>query len=116
MIKRKQFLALCSAAMFACSLPMTALAQERGGKDEAKALVEAAVAHAKKVGAEQAFKDFQADKARWMVKDLYVFAYDLQGNCRALVANEKMVGKNLIDLYRVLSAMRPRIRPINIMI
>ena len=97
-MKRKQFLVLCSAAMFACALPLAALAQDRGSKDEARTLVEAAVAHAKKVGAEQAFKDFQADKARWMVKDLYVFAYDLQGNCRALVANDKMIGKNLIEM------------------
>lgn len=96
-MNRKQFLSISIACMaVAASLPVQA--QERGTKDEARALVEAAVAHVKKVGAEQAFKEFQADKTTWMKKDLYVFAYDMQGNCRALVANDKMVGKNLLEM------------------
>jgi signal transduction histidine kinase len=96
-MKRKNFLAAVLFTMACVIVPVTH-AQERGTKDEAKALVESAVAHVKKVGAEQAFKDFQTDKATWMKKDLYVFAYDMQGNCRALVANDKMVGKNLIEM------------------
>ena len=95
---RKQFLALIPAVFLSLAACDPALAQQRGTKDDAKAMVEAAVAHAKKVGAEQALKDFQSDKATWMKKDLYVFAYDLQGNCRALVANDKMVGKNLLEM------------------
>ncbi len=77
----------------------TALAQERGSKDEAKAMVEAAVAHAKKVGPEQAFKDF-TDKANkdWHKKDLYVFAYTMEGVNVAHGANEKLIGKNLLEL------------------
>jgi cytochrome c len=96
-MKRKNFLAAVFVT-FAALIAPVAHAQERGTKEEAKALVEAAVDHVKKVGAEQAFKDFQTDKATWMKKDLYVFAYDMQGNCRALVANDKMVGKNLIEM------------------
>lgn len=96
-MKRKNFLVAVLVTLTALIAPVTH-AQERGTKEEAKAMVEAAVAHAKKVGAEQAFKDFQSDKATWMKKDLYVFAYDMQGNCRALVANDKMVGKNLIEM------------------
>lgn len=76
-----------------------AQAQENGTRDEAKAMVEAAIEHAKKVGPEQAFKDF-TDKANatWHKKDLYVFAYTMEGVNVAHGANDKLVGKNLIEL------------------
>jgi signal transduction histidine kinase len=75
-----------------------ALAQERGTRDEAKAMAEAAAAHVRKVGAEQAFKDFNTDKSAWTKKDLYVVAFDWAGNCMAHGVNEKLVGKNLIEM------------------
>ncbi len=53
-----------------------ALAQERATKEEAKAMVDAAFDHIKKVGAEKAYKDFTTDKAAWTKKDLYVMVYD----------------------------------------
>ena len=75
-----------------------AMAQEHGTKDEAVAMVNAAVDHAKKVGSEQAFKDFSTDKAHWVKKDLYVIAFDMQGNMKAHGANEKLIGKNHMDM------------------
>jgi cytochrome c len=86
------------AAVLGLGLMGAALADERGGKDEAVALVEAAVAHVKKVGAEQAFKDFTEDKASWTKKDLYVMAYNHDGTCVGHGANAKLVGKNLTNL------------------
>lgn len=83
------------AAVAALSLNSTALAQEHGSKDEAKAMVDAAVEHVKKVGGAQAMKDFTTDKAKWSKKDLYVFAYDMKGLCLAHGANEKLVGKDM---------------------
>ena len=83
-----------SLALFATA----GIAQERGTKEEAKALAEAAAAHVKKVGADKAFKDFSNDKAAWTRKDLYVIAFDLTGNCLAHGANEKLIGKNLIEM------------------
>lgn len=74
------------------------LAQDRGTRDEAKTMVEAAIAHVKKVGAEKAFDDFTKDKANWSKKDLYVFAFDTDANWKAHGANEKLVGKNLMNL------------------
>jgi hypothetical protein len=41
-----------------------AQAQERGTKDEAKALADAAWEHVKKVGEEKAFQDFTHDKSK----------------------------------------------------
>lgn len=86
------------AAVLGLGLVGTTLADERGTKDEAVALVEAAVAHVKKVGAEQAFKDFTEDKASWTKKDLYVMAYNHDGTCVAHGANGKLIGKNLTNL------------------
>lgn len=85
------------AAIAACALlAAPAFAQERGTKEEAKALNEAAVAHIKKVGIDQAVKDF-ADKSTWMKKDLYPFVMDFGGVMRYHL-NEKMIGKVSIDV------------------
>lgn len=79
-------------------MSLGAMAQDKGTKDEAKALVEAAAAHVKKVGADQAFKDFTTDKANWTKKDLYVFVNDFKGNTVSHGANEKLIGKNFIEM------------------
>lgn len=77
---------------------VSALAQERGTKDEAKAMAEQAAAHVKKAGPDQAFKDFTTDKANWNKKDMYVFALDMKGLTVAHGANEKLVGKSMMEL------------------
>lgn len=82
-------------ACLSLGLVASAMAQDRGTKDEAKALDDAAIAHIKKVGAEQAYKDFSTDKTNWTKKDLYVMVYDGKGNCVAHGANEKLVGKDM---------------------
>lgn len=79
-------------------LALSAQAQDRGTKEEAKAMAESAALHVKKVGVDQAMKDFTGDKASWVRKDLYVFAFDLKANWLAHGTNEKLVGKNMIDL------------------
>lgn len=86
-------------ALFAAvGIVAAASAQEKGTREEAAAMVAAAVAHIKKVGPEKAFEDFTKDKANWTKKDLYVFAFDTEGVYKAHGANEKLVGKNLIGL------------------
>lgn len=88
-------------AALACALGLHAMAfaDEHGSRDEAKTMVDAAVDHVKKVGPDQAFKDF-SDKSNkeWQKKDLYVFAYDMSGVNKAHGANDKLVGKNLMDM------------------
>jgi cytochrome c len=76
-----------------------AQAQERGTKQEAVAMVDAAVAHAQKVGLEQAFKDF-TDKANaaWRKKDLYVFVVRSDGVTTAHGGNDKLIGKNMLGI------------------
>jgi len=85
---------ICFAVLFSFS----ALAQDHGTRDEAKAMVNAALVHIKKVGNAQAFKDFTSDKTNWSQKDLYVFVQDFSGTVLAHGTNEKLIGKNLIDM------------------
>jgi signal transduction histidine kinase len=98
MINRRTVLGMLGAVC-ALGIQSHAMSQEFGSREEAKAMVDAAVEHVKKVGAEQAFKDF-TDKGNtaWQKKDLYVFAYDMKGVNVGHGANDKLVGKNLIDL------------------
>ncbi len=79
----------------ACFSGLAFAADDRGTKEEAKAMVDAAFEHIKKVGAEKAYKDFTTDKAAWTKKDLYVMVYDSKGVNLAHGANEKLVGKDL---------------------
>lgn len=79
----------------ACISGLAFAADERGSRDEAKALVDAAIEHIKKVGADKAYKDFTTDKASWTKKDLYVMVYDAKGVAVAHGSNEKLVGKDM---------------------
>jgi len=79
----------------ACFSGLTLAADDRGNRDEAKAMVDAAIEHIKKVGPDKAYKDFTTDKAAWNKKDLYVMVYDGKGVALAHGANEKLVGKDL---------------------
>lgn len=85
------------AAVAAFGLVAGAWAEERATPAEAQALAQKAAAHAAQVGAEQAFKDFSGD-AQWKVKDLYVFAYSMKGDCLASGANAQLIGKNQINM------------------
>ncbi len=86
---------LFGTALAALCLALPAVAQERGTREEAKAMVDAAFEHIKKVGAEKAYKDFTSDKANWTKKDLYVMVYDNKAIALAHGANEKLVGKDM---------------------
>jgi cytochrome c len=79
----------------ACCSGLSLAADERGNKDEAKAMTDAAFEYIKKVGPEKAYKDFTTDKAGWTKKDLYVMVYDAKGVALAHGANEKLVGKDM---------------------
>lgn len=85
------------AAAALCFAGVT-FAQERGSKEEAKAMVEAAYEHIKQVGPEKAYKDFTTDKSAWIKKDLYVMVYDGKAVALAHGGNEKLVGKDLSGL------------------
>ncbi len=86
------------ALLLLAGLAGTGMAQERATKAEAKAMVDAAFDHIKKVGEEKAYKDFTSDKATWVKKDLYVMVYDNKSMGKAHGANEKIVGKDMSEV------------------
>ena len=92
------FIRTLMTLILAMLLSAPSLALDRGTKEEARAMLDSAMAHVKKVGVEQAYKDFTTDKSAWTKKDLYVFAMNLTVTMIALDANEKMVGRDLINL------------------
>lgn len=93
-----KFLRHVLTVLLAGFISVSAMAQDHGTKDEAKAMVNSALAHIKKAGADQAFKDFAADKATWTKKDLYLFVQDMKGGMVFHGSNEKLIGKNLMEL------------------
>ena len=87
------------AAWLAAAAPLAVAAEKSNGTAvEAQAMVTKAIAHIKKVGREKAFADFSGKKAPWVDRDLYVVVHDMKGKVLAHGANEKMIGKDVIDL------------------
>lgn len=85
-------------AMIALVAPAHAQKAQQGTKQEAIAMVEKAIAHIKKVGPEKAFADFNRKDGPFTDRDLYVVVYDLRGKVLSHGSNEKMIGKDVIDL------------------
>lgn len=96
MLRTRRFV-VAATLIAGVAFVLPAAAQERATKEEAKALSETAAAHIKKVGFDQAKKDFAADKAKWMPKDLYPFIVDGSGFMRFHLS-EKMIDKNVNEL------------------
>lgn len=92
---KRRLLLIASAACLASGI---AFAQERGTRDEAKSMADAAFEHIKKVGAEKAYADFTNDKANWNRKDLYVMVYNDAAINLAHGANPKLVGKDMSNV------------------
>jgi signal transduction histidine kinase len=82
----------------AAGIALPCLAEERGTKEEAITLSNAAFEHVKKVGEAKAYADFTSDKAKWTNKDLYVFVFDNKGTFIAHGANDKLVGRDMSNM------------------
>ena len=81
-----------------CLLAVPALAQDRGTKEQAVAMVKKAVTAIAADGREKAFAAINDPNGPFRDRDLYVVVYDLQGKCLAHGANAKQIGKDLIEL------------------
>lgn len=79
------------------TLSTPVLAADKGSADEAVALVKKAIATIKVEGKDKVYAAITGKDARFIDRDLYVFAYDLDANCLAHGSNAKMVGRNTID-------------------
>ncbi len=90
-------LALATFALAASAMPTTPAT-----KEDAKALAERAMAHIKKVGFDQAVKEFTADQANWGLttrdRVAYVYSYGFDGKALAHGVNPAVVGKELLNI------------------
>jgi cytochrome c len=67
-------------------------------KDDAVAMVKKGVTFLKTNGKDKGHAEITSKDSTFKKEDLYLVVYGLDGVVRAHGANEKMVGKNLIDL------------------
>lgn len=89
-------LLLCMAAG---TLAFAGSAGERKATEaEAVAMVKRAVATIRQIGPQKAYDRISDRAGGFVVHDLYVTVWGLDGTVRAHGANRNMVGKNLIDL------------------
>ncbi len=82
-----------AAALFA-----TTGAYANATKDDAVAMVKQGMAFMKSSGKDKGHAEITRKDSPFKKDDLYLVVYGLDGTVRAHGANEKMVGKNLIDL------------------
>lgn len=88
-------LGACTAAVL---LAASFGAQAAATADDATAMVKKGVAFMKASGKEKGHAEISSKESQFKKDDLYLVVYGLDGTVRAHGANEKMIGKNLIDL------------------
>ena len=94
---RRTFVSI-ACGLAAATIALPALASTYGTKDEALALARKAVAHYKSVGKDKAFADFNNKTGGFVDRDLYVFVFDAKGTVLSHGANEKLIGRDLMQL------------------
>ncbi len=78
-----------------------AWAQEHASAKEAEAMVKKGVAFVKANGKDKGYAEITNKQGQFKDRDLYLVVYGLDGKVWAHGANEKMVGRVLIDLKDV---------------
>jgi cytochrome c len=93
---------LIAAALAAALIhPLAAHAGDNATKEEAVAMVKKGIAFIRSAGKDQGYAEITNKGGKFTDRDLYLVVYGHDGVVRAHGANEKMVGKNLIDLKDV---------------
>jgi len=85
-------------AVFMLAVSHVAVAAEFGTPAEAEALVKKAITEIKASGKDKTFAEINNTKGKFTDRDLYVFVYDMNGKCVAHGFNQKMIGKDLVDM------------------
>ena len=93
---RKSLIAVFCICLLFGSIAYAAAAG--GTADEAKALVDKAVAMIQESGQEKAFAAFNDTAGDFVMKDLYIFVVDMNGTILAHGAKASLIGKNLMGL------------------
>jgi len=95
---------LTLTAPLAVALALAASAHAADGhatKEEAVAMVKKGVAFIRSNGKDKGYAEITNKGGRFTDRDLYLVVYGLDGTVHAHGANEKMIGKNLIELKDV---------------
>lgn len=93
-------LSLLSAAL--ASTASTAGAADGGATaEQATAMVKKGVGFLKAQGADKGYAEITSKTGQFREQDLYLVVYGMDGVVRAHGANEKMIGKNLVELKDV---------------
>jgi signal transduction histidine kinase len=90
-------IALTVAVGLAVAAPLGAAASN-ATQAEATAMVKKGVAFIKANGKDKGYAEISSKGGSFIDRDLYLVVYGLDGVVRAHGANEKMIGKNLIEL------------------
>lgn len=96
--KMKKIVTSIVMGVFMLTVSHVAVAAEFGTPTEAEAMVKKAITEIKTSGKEKAFAEINNPKGKFTDRDLYVFVYDMNGKCVAHGFNQKMIGKDLIDM------------------
>ena len=91
-------MALATAGVLASG---AAWAAENANKKEAEAMVKKGVSFIKTSGKDKGYTEITSKQSQFTDRDLYLVVYGLDGKVWAHGANEKMVGRVLIDLKDV---------------
>jgi signal transduction histidine kinase len=85
-------------AMLATASFQTYAAGDKATAAEATAMVKKGVAFVKASGKDKAYAEISNKKGQFTDRDLYLVVYGLDGTVKAHGANEKLIGKNVLDL------------------
>ena len=96
-MKTAALTAMAATTAIACGV----WAAEHATTKEAEAMVKKGVAFVKASGKDKGYAEITNKQGRFTDRDLYLVVYGLDGKVWAHGANEKMVGKVLIDLKDV---------------
>lgn len=91
-------MSLFAKSALVAALALSGFAAHANTKEDAQALLQAALAAAKAKGAETAGKEITDNPASWTKGSAYVFFCDLKGTVFAHSANPKIIGKNLYEV------------------
>lgn len=92
-----QNLAKFSVLVLASAISISHAAEGGANKAEAEAMVKKGLAFVKANGIEKGYAEISKKGGQFSDRDLYLVVYGLDGTVLAHGANNKMIGKNLID-------------------
>ena len=95
---KQKFVLAVALALGAAFTAGTVLAAERVTPKEAEAMVRKGVTYIKSNPRDKAMADITNKNGQFVDRELYLTVYKLDGTALAHGANEKFVGKNMIDL------------------